>query len=277
MSLSAVERAALTAASKPPGPATFWYALGTAVRTLGKSLDAFGAGVMGEAAAAEKLPIPTTAIKMSGKAPTVSAAAAFVAPSANLIGSVTLGSGSSVWYASMLKDAQLGELSSVGDRSIVTDSIVGNGVCIGPGSIITAATVGSGSSIGAGCKVLKGASVGEGSVLTAGSVLPAGASVPSGEVWSGVPAAKVERITDADVAGIAATAELTADMGRLHMDHSWKDLALVEQEHGDYKRQRHRTPEAISSLRQDPGWVPLPTLGGFLSEIGAHSQTYVPK
>jgi len=74
------------------------------------------------------VPIPTTALKLGGKAPSV-AAASFVAPSANLVGAVHLGEGASAWYGSMLKGSgsttEIGELSSVGDRAVVFDSVVG--------------------------------------------------------------------------------------------------------------------------------------------------------
>ena len=33
----------------------------------------------------------------------------------------------------------------------------------------------------------------------------------------------------------------------------------------------------IQTMREDPGWVPMPTLGEKLSEIGAREQYYVPK
>mmetsp|Transcript_73315 Transcript_73315/g.162790 ORF Transcript_73315/g.162790 Transcript_73315/m.162790 type:complete len:225 (-) Transcript_73315:748-1422(-) len=224
--------------------------------------------------------MPTTAVKIDGKAPSVGDAG-FVAPSANLIGAVELGNGSSVWYSSMVQGrtgaCAIGDMSSVGDRSMVVDSIVGKHVCIGAGCVVTSATIGDESSVGVGCKVLKGSSLGARSILAAGSVLPAGASVPPGEMWAGSPAKKVGTVDDEDVAGIVGVAEVTGELAKLHMDEAWKPLALCEQEHGDYKRQRERTPDMISFMREDPGWTPLPTLGGFLKKINIHSVTYLIK
>ena len=68
---------------------------------------------------------------------------------------------------------------------------------------------------------------------------------------------------------------MTADLAALHMDECWKDAALVEQEHEDYKRERTRTPEYLASLREDPGWVPLPTLGQHLEEMGMFEMKHV--
>lgn len=280
MSLTAAQRTALNHASRPPGPPAFYFAMGTAVRKLGKMLDSVGMNIQGDCATIEKLPIPVTGVKVDGKAPDV-AAACFVAPSANLIGAVHLGHGSSVWYSSMVQGTSaasaIGDMSNVGDRSVVVDSIVGKHVCIGAGCVITASSVGDEASIGAGCKVLKGSSLGARSVLVAGSVLPVGAVVPAGEIWAGSPAKKVAAVTEEDVAGIVSSAELTAELAKVHADEAWKELSLVEQEHADYKRQRQRTPDQIASMRADPGWVPLPTLGGYLSKIGIHSHTYLIK
>ena len=134
----------------------------------------------------------------------------------------------------------------------------------------------SGCSVGMGCVVGKGASLGQGAALAAGSVLPAGTSVPAGQVWAGNPAVKVGEVGSEDAEGAARTAELTAELGKLHMEEAWKELALVEQEHDDYKRERERTPDRIASLRYDPQWVPLPSLGEQLSRLGIHSVHYTP-
>ena len=50
----------------------------------------------------------------------------------------------------------------------------------------------------------------------------------------------------------------------------------MEEEHDDYKRQAHRTPDYISYLREDPKWVPLPSLGEHLTKIGVHTNNYTP-
>ena len=128
-----------------------------------------------------------------------------------------------------------------------------------------------------GCKVLKGSKLGAGSILMAGSVLPAGSSVPAGEVWGGSPAKKVGAVSEADVSGIVGVAELTSELAKLHADEAWKEPSLIEQEKGDYKRQSDRTPEFIAGMRRDPGWVPLPTLGGALSKMEIHTQSYLIK
>lgn len=280
MSLTATQRAALAFADRPPGPPAMWYALGTAVRALGDVFDKVGIAIQADSATLETFPIPTTGVKLDGKTPTYEEAA-FIAPSANLIGAVTLGSGTSVWYSSMVSGTkaacEIGEMSTVGDRSIVVDSIIGKNVCIGAGCILSSVNIGDESSVGMGCKMLKGSSLGANAILVAGSLLPAGVSVPSGEVWGGSPAKKVGAAGEDDANGIVSVAELTSEIAKMHADEAWKDFYLIEQEHDDYKRETERTTQKIRSLRRDPGWVPLPTLGGTLSKMEAHSQTYLIK
>ena len=54
MSMTAVQRTALHWASRPPGPPSFWYAFGTAVRQLGATIDQFGVSLQGDYAVIDK-------------------------------------------------------------------------------------------------------------------------------------------------------------------------------------------------------------------------------
>ena len=56
-----------------------------------------------------------------------------------------------------------------------------------------------------------------------------------------------------------------------------QDLSLVDQEHADYKRQAQQTPETISAMREDPGWVPLPTLGEWLAKTEVSTRSFTLK
>lgn len=273
MSITPVQRAYQAWASRPPGPASFWYAFGTAVRSVGRMVDELGVSVQGDCAYHEKLPLPCTVVKYAGKAPSVDAAA-FVAPSANLIGAVELGRGASVWYSSLIKGDKagsvlIGELASVGDRAIVNSSTIGKNATIGAGAIVSGAIVGDGSSVGMGAKVGTKSSIGAGAILAAGSVLKPGTTIPPKQLWAGVPAAYVREVSADEAEGLLVQARFTADMATLHCDEAWKDVTQVEVEAADYKRETERTPQMIASQRFDPKWVPLPTLGGYLEKIGA--------
>jgi len=254
--------------------------VGTAVRSVGNAIDALGISLQGECAYIEKLPVPCTAVKISGKAPDVDQAA-FVAPSANVLGAVTLGKGSTVWYASLLKGdtapVSVGEMSSVGDRAVVTGSTIGSNALVGAGSVVTSSVVGDGSSVGMGCKVGKGCTIGAGAVIAGGSVLPPGTDVPAGQLWAGAPAAFVGAVSEEDAEGILENVQFSTSLGQVHQHEAWKSPAQIEQDLADYKIVRYRTPAYISTMRFDPKWVPMKTLGETLEAEGAYDLKMCPK
>merc|ERR1711924_398874 len=61
--------------------------------------------------------------------------------------------------------------------------------------ILHACTIGDGASIGAMAQVLDGASVGAGAVVEPAAMVSPGKSVPAGEVWGGVPAAFIRKVS----------------------------------------------------------------------------------
>ena len=167
-------------------------------------------------------------------------------------------------------------MSNVGDRAVVIDSVVGKHVHIGAGAIVQFATLSDASSVGMGSKIGQGSSLGKGAALAAGSVLPANTAVPAGQLWSGNPAKLVGPLGPESNSATVRTAEVIAELAALHMVEAWKDLGLVNQEHEDYKREAYRTPDFIASLRADPKWEPLPTLGETLTKIGVHTHVHTP-
>lgn len=123
--------------------------------------------------------------------------ALFVAPSATLIGRVTLGPESSVWYGAVLRgDLEpivIGEGSNVQDNAVLHCShgqplTIGSGVTIGHGAIVHGCTVEDDVLVGMGCTLLNGCVIGRGSIVAAGAVVPEGMIVPPGSMVMGLPA-----------------------------------------------------------------------------------------
>jgi len=278
-----LEQAFLSNSNRPPGPASLWFSIGSVLRTAGRCIDAFGLNMQGDMGTVNKIVTPTTLINHGGQAPTFEGAH-FVAPSANLIGSVELRKGSSVWYASTLRgDAgsiTVGDNSNVQDRTVVSANSnavsIGRYVSLGAGSVVDSATIGDESSVGIGSTILAGAEVSKNSMLAAGSVLAAGVKVPSGQLWAGNPAKFVCDLTAEDIDGMIKSAELTSAMSAMHHEECWKDLQQIEQDHKDYKTENERDPEYAYTLRDyhDGIFEPLPTLSEQLARIGAPSHTY---
>jgi carbonic anhydrase/acetyltransferase-like protein (isoleucine patch superfamily) len=131
---------------------------------------------------------------------------AFIAPTASVMGDVTLGPDSSVWYGAVLRGDMapivIGAESNLQDGTIVhvdeeVPCIIGARVGVGHRVILHGCTVGSHCLIGMGSTLLNGVVIEEGSVVAAGAVIPEGMRVPAGSVVMGVPGRIVRAVDDA--------------------------------------------------------------------------------
>ena len=132
----------------------------------------------------------------AGHAPDT-AAAAFVAASAELIGNVALAEGASIWYGAVLRgddgSITIGKNSNVQDNSVLHSDpggqvALGENVTIGHSALIHGCTVGDGSLIGMHATLLNHCAVGRGCIIGAGALVPEGMVVPDGMIAVGVPA-----------------------------------------------------------------------------------------
>jgi carbonic anhydrase/acetyltransferase-like protein (isoleucine patch superfamily) len=120
---------------------------------------------------------------------------AFIAPTASIMGEVSLGEESSIWYGAVLRGDMapitIGERTNLQDGTIVhVDSdvpcTIGARVGVGHRVILHGCTVADECLIGMG-SILNGVRIGTGSVIAAGAVIPEGMEVPSGSLVMGVP------------------------------------------------------------------------------------------
>ena len=132
----------------------------------------------------------------------------FVAATASIIGDVTIGSGSSIWYSCVLRGDDhsivIGNNTNVQDGTVVhatlggEPTILGDDVVVGHGAILHSCTVGNGSLVGMGATLLDGSVMEPGSMLAAGALLTPNKRVPSGELWGGSPAKKLRDMNEKD-------------------------------------------------------------------------------
>ena len=139
---------------------------------------------------------------------------AFVAPTAVVLGDVTLGPRASVWYTSVLRGDMapitVGADSNIQDGSVVhvdegVPCRVGERVGVGHRVILHGCTVEDDSLIGMGSVLLNHVTIGRGSVVAAGAVNPEGMQVPPGSLVMGVPGRIVRAVDRALSARIAET------------------------------------------------------------------------
>lgn len=122
---------------------------------------------------------------------------AWIAPTAVVVGDVTVGARSSIWYGCVvradLEPISIGEGTNVQDLTVVHVDVgiptrIGSRVTIGHGCVIHGCTIEDDALVGMGAVVLSGARVGRGALVAAGAVVREGFEVPPGAVVAGVPA-----------------------------------------------------------------------------------------
>lgn len=135
-------------------------------------------------------------ISFGGKTPSVHPTA-WIAPTATLIGDVTVEEGASVWFGAVLRGDNasivLGAGSNLQDNVVVhTDhdvpTIIGANVGVGHNAILHGTRIGDGSLIGMGATLLNHSTVGEGGFVAAGALVLEGQEIPAGHIAAGVPA-----------------------------------------------------------------------------------------
>jgi carbonic anhydrase/acetyltransferase-like protein (isoleucine patch superfamily) len=130
---------------------------------------------------------------------------AFVAPGTQVIGDVTMGAGSSLWFNCVARGdvhaIQIGARSNIQDGSIVHvtggryGTWVGDDVLVGHLCIIHGCRLENESFIGMGSTVMDGCVVEQGAMLGAGSLLSPGKIIKAGQLWLGRPARYVRDLT----------------------------------------------------------------------------------
>ncbi len=138
--------------------------------------------------------------KYKGKLPQIGKNC-FLAESADLVGSITIGDESNIWFNVVaradINEIKIGNNVNVQDLSMlhVTEAfslVIGNNVTIGHNVVLHACKIGDNSLIGMGAIILDGAEIGKNCVVAAGSVVPPGKKYPENSMILGNPA-KVKR------------------------------------------------------------------------------------
>lgn len=135
----------------------------------------------------------------------------FIAETATVIGDVTIGRDSSVWFSAVVRaDAEpvtIGEGSNVQDGAVIhvdpgLPTRIGSRVTIGHSAVVHASNIADDVLIGIGALVLSGCKIGDHCLIAAGAVVPEGAEIPPRSLVMGVPGKVVRPVTDAEIARI---------------------------------------------------------------------------
>ena len=151
------------------------------------------------------------------------AASAFVARGAVVVGAVSLGEHSSVWFGAVLRGdinrIRVGNRSNIQDGAVVhvsddCEAVIGDDVTVGHRAVVHACEVGNEVLVGMGAILLDGCHIGARSVIAAGAVVPKGLRVPEGSLVIGVPAKVVRLLTAEEQSANARLAAKYVEVAR---------------------------------------------------------------
>ena len=141
---------------------------------------------------------------------------AFLAETATIIGTVTMGDDCSIWYGAVLRGdvgaIRIGDRVNIQDNAVlhatnkVSECIIGNDVSIGHGANVHGAIIGNDVIIGMGAIVMDNTVVPDGTIIAAGAVVPANQTLEPG-IYAGIPAKKIKEGSEAILEKAHANAE----------------------------------------------------------------------
>ena len=150
-----------------------------------------------------------------------------MAPSADIVGDVTLGEHVSVWFQAVLRGdinrIEIGRGSNLQDGVIVHLSndlpvVVGEYVTVGHRATLHACTVGDEVLVGMGATVMDGAEIGPRSMVAAGALVTPGTKVPPGSLVMGAPGRVARTLSDEEQGRIRGWAEKYIEVARRFRD-----------------------------------------------------------
>ena len=140
----------------------------------------------------------------------------YIARTAVVVGDVTLGDHSSVWYNAVLRGdinrIVIGHHTNIQDNAVVhlADEFachIGDWVTVGHSAIVHACTVGNECLIGMGAVILDGAIIGDQCLVGAKAVVTPGTRIPDGSMVLGTPAKVVRPLSQPERAQLRRWAE----------------------------------------------------------------------
>ncbi len=141
----------------------------------------------------------------------------FIAPSADLIGDVSLGKHSSVWFNVTIRGdvnwIEIGERSNIQDNTCIHvmhdtgPTKIGNEVTVGHNAMIHGCAIRDRVLVGIHATVLDEAVIKPDVIIAAGSLVPPGKTLESGYMYMGSPVRQTRKLTNDEIASIPQYAE----------------------------------------------------------------------
>ncbi len=153
---------------------------------------------------------------------------AFVAPTAVVIGNVTVGEEASIWFGAVIRGDEPEFEIRVGARTSIQDNVVlhvsrqgptliGADVTVGHAAVLESCVVGDGALIGMNAVVLQRAVVGEAALVAAGAVVGAGVEIPARTLAAGAPARVKKELDGESLRWVTTSAAHYVELSRTYL------------------------------------------------------------
>ncbi len=140
----------------------------------------------------------------------------YIAPTATLIGGVTIEDDASVWFGAVLRGdvspIVVGERSNIQDGTVIhgeagCPTIIGADVTVGHSAIVHAAVVGDRVLVGMGALLLSRCRIGADTIIGARALVTEEIEIPGGNLVLGMPARVKRALTSTEREGILRSAQ----------------------------------------------------------------------
>ena len=140
----------------------------------------------------------------------------FIASSADVIGNVSIGEYSSIWFGAVLRgdmnSMSIGSYTNVQDNCTIHNdndfpASIGDYVTIGHNAVVHGCKISNYTLIGMGSTILNGAEIGEYTIIGAGSLVTQGKKIPTGVLCMGVPAKVIRELTQDEKQSLKESAQ----------------------------------------------------------------------
>jgi carbonic anhydrase/acetyltransferase-like protein (isoleucine patch superfamily) len=151
----------------------------------------------------------------------------FVAYNATLIGRVSIGRHSSVWFNTVIRGdidtITIGEESNIQDLSMIhadagKPAHIGNRVTVGHRCVIHGCEIGDHSLIGMGAIIMNGAKIGRGTIVAAGAVVMEDVIIPPYSLVAGIPGVIKKSFSENVIELIDMASKVYVDRSRDYMN-----------------------------------------------------------
>lgn len=152
---------------------------------------------------------------------------AYVADNAAIIGDVTIGKKSSVWFGAVLRgdsdSIKIGRRSNIQDNAVVHVDpgfpvTIGDDCIVGHLALIHGASISNNVLVGMNSTVLNGAQVGEFSIIGANALVTSNTVIPPNSLVLGSPAKVVKTLTDKQIAHVIRNAAAYVKLGAEYLE-----------------------------------------------------------